>query len=376
MNLKKIFFPTLFILLGSAGCFSQSYPAFYYHDIEIDSTDTNKLFLQIDNANFFKNNEYFGDIAEGYSLLGFRLTPKFTYIPNKNIKLSAGTQVLSYYGRENEIEAALLLSFQYQFHQNISLTLGNIDGTLNHRLIEPLFDYERYLNKNIENGIQFLWNSERIFADLWLHWEQQIFQDDPFQEKFNLGLSADYTIFEQQDYSISIPFQNLIRHEGGQINSNNEEPLVTIFNNATGLSLKRHFTEKFIHSLKFSTYVANYQDLSPNKQQMFIDGTASYTTIELYNNHFNFLVGYWYGKQFVAPLGNPLFETYSRTKFFVEEPVRQLLTAKLNYHKNIYNGIYMDVRFEPYFDLINGYLEYNFGLVIIFKESFFLKNMK
>lgn len=376
MNFKRIIVFTLFLLFGSTISFSQSYPPFYYHDIKIDSADTKKLLLQIDNTNFFKNNEYFGDIAEGYTLLGFHLTPRITYIPNKNIKLTAGTQILSYYGRKNEIEAALLLSFQYQFHKNISLTLGNINGTLNHRLIEPLFDYERYLNNNIENGIQFLWNSDHIFADLWIHWEQQIFQDDPFQEKFNVGLSANYKILEQEDYSISIPFQNLIRHEGGQINSTNEDPLITIFNNATGLSFKKYSAEKLIHTLKFSTYFASYQDLSPTKQQMYIDGTASYTTLELFNNRFDFLVGYWYGKQFVAPLGNPLFETYSRTKFFVEEPVRQLLTAKINYHNKIYNGIFLDLRFEPYFDLINGYFEYNYGLVIIFKESFFLKNMK
>ncbi|HSH52742.1 MAG TPA: hypothetical protein VK982_13540 [Bacteroidales bacterium] len=375
MNVKQVFLLFIFLSLASALCYPQSYPPFYFHDQKIDSAKSNKLFLQIDNTTFFKNNEYFGDIAKGYTLLGFHLTPQIVYQPNENSELRFGTQLLSYYGREDEMEVSLLLSFQYQLHKNLSLTLGNIKGTLNHRLIEPLFDYERFFTHNIESGIQFLWQSEKIFADLWLDWEQQIFYDDLFQEKFNVGLSVDYTIFAKNNYSLSIPFQNLIRHLGGQIN-NNEEPLVTIFNNATGFTLTKKFSGKILHHIQLSSYLVNYQDLSPNKQQMFIDGTGSYTTLEILNNRFNFLTGYWYGKQFIAPLGNPLYETYSRTNIFVEEPVRQLIIAKINYHQNIFNGINLDVRFEPYFDLLNGNFEYNYGLVIIFKENFFLKEIK
>lgn len=375
MNRKQVFLLFIFISLALAQCYSQSYPSFYFFRQEIDSMKSNKLILQIDNTNFFKNNEYFGDIVKGYTLLGFHLTPQIIYLPNEKTKLRFGTQLLSYYGREDEMKVSLILSFQYQFHKNLGLTLGNINGTLNHRLIEPLFDYERILTHNIENGIQFSWNSEKLFADLWLDWEQQIFYNDPFQEKFNVGFSLDYKIFTKNDYSLSVPFQNLIRHQGGQINSNNE-PLVTIFNNATGLKVKKEFSGKFVHQFQLSSYIVNYQDLSPNKQQMFIDGTGSYTTLEILNNRFNFLTGYWYGKQFIAPLGNPLYETYSRTNIFVEEPVRQLIIAKINYHQNIFNGINLDMRFEPYFDLLNGNFEYNYGLVIIFKENFFLKNIK
>jgi hypothetical protein len=376
MSLKQCFLISIIAFLSSSSCFPQSNPSFYLNNQAIDSAKSNQLFLEINNANFFKNNEYFGSIAKGYTLLGFHFTPRIIYYPNDKIKLSAGSQILSYYGREDEMEISLLLSFQYQFHKNISLTLGNINGSLNHRLIEPLYDYERFLTNNIENGIQFLWQSEKLFGDLWIDWEQQIFHDDPFQEKFNLGLSMDYKIFDKNNYTVSIPFQNIIRHEGGQINSNNEKPLVTIFNNATGFSLIKNYPERFINRIKLSTYITNYQDLSPKKQQMFIDGTASYTILEIFNNRFNFLAGYWYGKQFIAPLGNPLYETYSRTNIFVEEPVRQLLIAKINYHQNIFNGINIDVRFEPYFDLLNGYFEYNFGLVIVFKEDFFLKDVK
>lgn len=375
MNAKQVFLLFFIFSLSTAQCFSQSYSSFYLNNQEIDSSKTNKLFLQINNTNFFKNNEYFGNIAKGYTLLGFHLTPQITYQPNEKTNIRLGTHLLNYYGREDEIDVSLLFSFQYQFHKNISLTLGNIKGTLNHRLIEPLFDYERFLTHNTETGIQFLWQSEKLFGDLWLDWEQQIFHNDPYQEKFNVGLSMDYRIFKQNKFSISIPFQNIIRHHGGQINSN-DDPLVTIFNNATGLTFKNEYPGKFLYQIRLSAYFVNYQDLSPTKQQMFIDGTGSYTTLEAFNKRFHFLAGYWSGKQFIAPLGNPLYETYSRTNLFIEEPVRQLLMAKISYHHNVYNNIFLDVRFEPYYDILNKHFEYFYGLVIVFKEDFFLKKIK
>ena len=144
---------------------------FYFKEYQINPLDTNKLFLEINNNNFIKNNEYFGDIVEGYTLLGFNITPKFVYYPSSRIKLTTGGNFLSYYGRENEVNASLLLSFQYKLLNKLDFVLGNIYGTVNHKLIDPLFDFERFLTHNTENGVQFIWNSDKIFADLWLDWE-------------------------------------------------------------------------------------------------------------------------------------------------------------------------------------------------------------
>ena len=371
----RIYYIFLFIIL-SGHCFSQSGYSYYIQDYEINPSDSGKLFFEIDNVNFIKNNEYFGPVAEGYTLLGFNLSPKVQYFPNSRIKLMAGANLLSYYGRENEINASLLLSFQYKINKHFDFVLGNIYGTVNHKLIEPIFDFERFLNNNIENGIQFLWNSERVFADLWLDWEQQILQDDPFQEIFNVGLSSEFVILKKENqFTLSVPFQNIVRHEGGQINNNNEEPLTTLFNNATGLSFQKSIHRKFLHKIIISYYIVSYQDLSPNKQQMYIDGTGFYPTVEFVNNSFDFLLGYWYGNQFVAPLGNPVYETYSRTKFFVEEPVRQLVTGKLNYQKDIFKGINLGVRFETYYDILESNLEYTWGVIIVINDRFFLKNL-
>lgn len=374
MSLKKYHLIFFLFLVSFSPCNSQNVYTNYIHDYHIYDSDTNKLFLQIDNNNFIKNNEYFGTVVDGYTLLGFNLTPRLVYFPSSKVKLTAGGNFLSYDGRENELKTSLLISFQYKVNKHFDFILGNIYGTVNHRLIDPLFDFERYLKNNIENGVQFLWNSDRIFADLWLDWEQQIFQGDPFHEKFIVGLSTEFLIFQKENkYKVSVPFQNLFRHVGGQINSNHDEPLKTIFDNATGLRFTQFVNSKFIHKIELSSYLVNYQDLSPTKQQMYIDGTGSYTNLKLTNSHFDLMAGYWYGKQFIAPIGNPIYESYSRTKFFIEEPIRKILIGKLYYSKKVYSGINLSLGTEGYYDLFHNNLEYNWSFLVVINEKFFLK---
>ncbi|MDA3954039.1 MAG: hypothetical protein PF485_10345 [Bacteroidales bacterium] len=374
MNFWKYIILCYIILLSSFLSISQIDNCNYIGDTKIYSADSNKLFLQIDNNNFIKNNEYTSSVIEGFTLLGFNIAPKFIYYPSTRIKLSLGGNFLTYNARENEIEASLLFSFQYKISPKFNFVLGNIYGTVNHRLIDPLFDSERFLNKNIENGLQLIWNSDRIFTDLWLDWERQIFQDDPFHEKFNVGLSSEFLIINKENrYKLSIPFQNLVRHEGGQIDKY-KEPIVTIFNNATGLSFTKLFNDKFIHKLKISSFVVNYQDLSPLKERMYIDGTSSYSNLELINSNYNLTLGYWYGNQHIAPLGNPIYETYSRTKYYVEEPIRQLIISKLNYQKNVFKGINFGLRFDTYYDLLDSNLDYSWTVMVVFNQRFFLKD--
>jgi len=374
MASKYIFILLIFISINTCSVIAQSFDNHLLTDNKVYSSDTNKLFLEISNINYLKNNEYFGKVIEGYTLFGFNIAPKLTYSPNSKIKLSAGANLLSYYSRNDETKVSILLSFQYKLLPKLDFVLGNIYGTVNHKLIDPLFDYERYLYDNIENGIQFLWNGDRFTADLWLDWQQQIFYDDPFQEKFNVGLSSNYILVKNDNYQLSIPFQNLIRHEGGQINSNRSAPLKTIFNSAIGLSYLKTTHSKNIHNIRLSSYWVNYQDLSITKQQMFIDGEGSYSTLELFNNSIDFLLGYWYGKQFVAPSGNPLFESYSRTNIFIEEPKRSIIMGKVSYHKDIVDGLNLGFRFDSFYDIDDSNLEYFWSILIVFNDKFLLRS--
>jgi len=45
---------------------------------KIDSNDIKKLYLVVDNLNFFQNNEFASEKIKGYTLPGFRLNPKLS----------------------------------------------------------------------------------------------------------------------------------------------------------------------------------------------------------------------------------------------------------------------------------------------------------
>ena len=60
--------------------------------------DSSKLNLSIENTNFLKNNEYFGDFAQGYTLIGYFLKPKINFSPHKKLKISAGVHLQKYSG--------------------------------------------------------------------------------------------------------------------------------------------------------------------------------------------------------------------------------------------------------------------------------------
>ena len=371
--IKKFFIVSAFVLFGLSASFSQSDLSFFNRSYQISPVDSGKIFLAIDNTNFFKNNEYFGEITDGYTALGFHVTPKVEYIINPKIKIAGGVHLLKYSGRDEFTKAIPLLSIQYTPFKNLNIILGDIYGTTNHGVIEPMFEFERYLNNYIENGIQFLWDSKNIHTDLWLDWEQYILQGDPFQEQFNVGLSSQINLFKLSDkIDFSFDFQNIIRHEGGQVNKKNK-PLYTLYNNATGISLQYNVNRKYIEKIKFTPYVVNYQDLSPTKNQMYIDGTAVYTTLELLSESLGLFLGYWYSEQYITPLGNPLFESISRNKWWVDNPVREILMAKISYQKKLFYGVSLSFRVETYSDLQNGNMDYSYGFILLFTDRFLLK---
>ena len=64
----------------------------------IDSTAVGELRLHIDNLSFFKDNEWDGEMAKGYTLPGLWIQPTVSYTPLRNVQLQAGLHALLYAG--------------------------------------------------------------------------------------------------------------------------------------------------------------------------------------------------------------------------------------------------------------------------------------
>src|SRR5262249_28334361 len=136
---------------------------------------------------FGKNNEYEHTIVQGYTLFGYQFNPYLSYQISKHFRVDAGVFLQKDFGNSSYTTTAPTLSVKYQL-KDFSITFGNLDGSLNHRLIEPLYDFERVLNNRLENGLQVQVIRDDLFFDTWVDWHKMIYVNDPNQEQLTAGM--------------------------------------------------------------------------------------------------------------------------------------------------------------------------------------------
>ncbi|MFO7939525.1 MAG: hypothetical protein R6U66_07225 [Bacteroidales bacterium] len=345
--------------------FFESYP-------ELDTTE-GQVVLAVDNMNFLQNNEYFSSFAKGYTAIGFHLIPKVTYTYNKYLHFQAGANLLKFSGRNSFEESVPYLRIYYQPRPDLRIVLGNIYGTVHHNVPEPLMNPELLLTTNDESGLQFLYNKKKLHADLWVHWSKFIKEGDPFQEKFTVGFSGSYTWWNKGTSRISTPVAFMARHAGGQINKNSES-LSTIVNSS--LTLKYHTADFTGDSISFSAGVFTYEDLSPTKKQIYNDGYAFLVQGTQHYKHFQVNMGYWWAREFIAPLGHPLYASVSDYNPYTEARYRRMLTAKVAFQKSLTPDLRIAVRAESFFDLNTQTLDYLYGFYLQFNPRFFITRIR
>lgn len=124
--------------------------------------------LEIDNLNFFRNNEYAGRMIKGYTLPGFWAQTKAVYHPLRTVRLEAGFHAFVYHGAykypatayqdiarwkgdQYQTGIRLLPWFRAQamLFEQVTVVLGNIYGAANHRLPELLYNPELNLTADL-----------------------------------------------------------------------------------------------------------------------------------------------------------------------------------------------------------------------------------
>ncbi len=369
----------LLILFFIAGKAQAQSPVFRTYVPLYDSC-SKTLNLRIESSSFFKNNEYFDKFAYGYTGLGFYVKPTLEYYFTPKIKVSAGVYLLKYSGRNNFTQVIPIFSVQYKMAKSLELVMGNIYGTANHQLAEPLFRYDRYFQNHVEYGFQFLLNTAKIHSDLWLSWEHYIMVGDTAQEHLMVGSSSVFRIMhDRHGFSLSIPLQFLVAHRGGQLAPSPHKPISSIFNGLTGLKLAYRFSEK--SRITFEPQFLLYKGLNLPSQgeanaQPFKNGWGSYTTFTYQYSRLHVMAGYWYAERFISPHGEYLFQSVSEIDPDFSQAKRELLTTKVWINKTIYHSIKLEARFESYYDLMTHNLDYSYGLYIVMNESFFLTKYK
>lgn len=366
MNIKSsIKYYTITLILFT--CFSVTLKAqinndFFINDKGVDYQDTTELHFFFNNANFLRNHEFFNDFVKGYTALGFNFSTGIHYQVSEKFGISGGLHTLKYSGRDDELNLEPLFTFHYNPSEKFRILFGTIEGSVNHKLPEVMYEFERFLTDRVENGLQFLYTSKRLRADLWVDWDQFILEDDPFQEKFTIGLSANYNIIENASFFLHFPVGATGRHRGGQINAG-EENIMTIINAFAGLKTG-YKSEKFNIGFRGDCFL--YEDNSPTPKQAYIDGYGLLPQLFFESKLLTVNLGYWYGRQFISALGNPIYQSASESKVYIEKPNREMITSNVAFGKRIHRDIKLSVRAQVYYDIPDEVVDYSFGFYLLY----------
>lgn len=240
----------------SAVAFAQDLPSrIAMSDPEIRVMETGDLAFTFDHLSFFKDNEFEGEQAKGYTLPGLWIQPRLTYQPFTSLRFEAGFHAMvfdgankypcyAYHdigrwkGNQYQSGAHLLPFFRAQAQVGrVQFVFGDIFGGVNHRVMEPLMNPEVNLTQDPEMGFQLLVDLPGYWLDAWVNWQSYIFETDTHQEAFTVGLSQRLQLnASSSPVHYYIPLSILAQHRGGE-QDDTDMGVQTLVNGGVGLGL-------------------------------------------------------------------------------------------------------------------------------------------
>jgi len=342
----------------------------------LDASRSHELYLDFDALLFTKNNEYFSRIADGYTLYGFQFAPFISYYPSEKVRIDAGIYFQKDFGNNDFTTIAPIFTVKFDLGP-FQQIIGNLEGSLNHLYVEPLYDFERVLIDRLETGMQTKFIDDNTFMDLWINWETMIYERDPNLEEVSGGISF-FRDMHWGPHQLRIPLQFIAYHKGGQIDFN-PSPILTLWNSAAGISYTYHFPEgSWIRSIKSDNYYLYYENITPSHRLAFDDGDGWYANLSITTSiDLELMASYWLGNEFITIKGGQLFPSVSSAVHHEghAEPKRELLILRLMHNLHIDRDIKFSARFEPYYDLVQTKWEYSWGFYLNYYPSFFLSKI-
>ncbi len=360
---------------------------------EISESDSNRLFLKFANSNFVKDNEYFNNIVEGYTLIGYWLTTRLEYHPSPRSSVEGGIHLLKFAGRDNYFKVLPVFTFSQQITPGIQIVLGTLKSAGNHNMPEPLLDPERFYFDQVEDGVQFLFKTKRFNSDVWLSWDNFIWYGDSGQERLTFGASAEYEIFKNSEFRLSLPLHTIFTHRGGQINRP-KQSIETIMNLGSGIYLDYKNDGNLFRGFRFRPEFFLYGKLTSDPLKVYNgswvsdprtsagwaeyptinNGWAVYPNILFFEGPFLLKLSYWYSDKFYGPKGEAIYQSVSTVTPGYVENNRSLAIGKLGYSKHLGKSILLTTGFEGYYDTNEKIFDYNISINICFNQKFLLHN--
>lgn len=334
-----------------------------------DSTRNGQLLLNVVSQNFFRNDEYFGDYIEGYTLPGYTLEPSLVYYPTADFSLRAGISLVQYAGTEKYSRIVPVVAADWRFAPDADLIVGCLRANSAHRLPEQLLDEELQLTSPVEMGVQCVWTRPHLDADIWLNWQQFIELGDTIPERFMAGVRMTFSA-GRPDARLRFEFPTAItvQHIGGQI-SDYDEPMQSMANGTAGVVLTSGGSG-LVSRWHVGLHAMFYHELTDKKQRPFADGYAICPEAGLTVGCFEAAVGFWHAHDFYACNGNPLFMSVSSYRPELYRPDRNMLTAQADLVRTIARDLRFSLGAKLYYDTDRNQTEYYYGLALVFTPTF------
>lgn len=333
-----------------------------------DST-ASALWFDIDATTFFRDAEFFLPYTKGYTACGFRLSPSLRYEINDRAFIRGGVMLTGIAGTDGIWKAEPILTIGYRPFQWLQLNMGTIEGSLSHKMGEPLYNRERWVYDYKEDGIQILTHTRHWESDTWLDWEHFLEPWTPDQESFSLG-TRQVLKWGNKHLHIELPLCFLGAHRGGQF-STLDTCIETIFNGSAGLTLG-YKSERFDLYAHTPVYFYKKATAAPERHLPFDDGWGFYPQITSRLNlkivEIHIGLGYWYGHQFIASRGSHLFQSTSWFDPDFSQAERHLTTVDIGLSHE-YKGLNVDLNAQFYYDPDHKKLDLGVGLIMGFKTA-------
>jgi len=356
-------------VLSAASAYGQLNNRVFEDRMAIEPADSGKLFLGVNALGYFKNNEYKRTIIEGYTLFGYQFQPFLSYNVLPNLRIDAGAFLQKDFGNDSYSTAAPIFSIKWS-KKDFAVIFGNLEGSLNHRLVEPLYDFERVLNHRLETGVQLLIQRDGFFADAWFDWRYMQYWNDPKQEEFVGGLSLQKRVLKWSSGELEIPLQVVARHQGGQLDMSGL-PVQTVVNTAAGLLITQR-SEGFLKEYKLSGYYLYDKDLN-NTRQPYLDGDGIYFNGSVKTNFgLEVMASYWRGREFLSIQGGQVYPSVSPQDGVTLQPSPNLMIMRFLYNYKVSDELTLSLRYEPYYDLSFETFQYSYGFYLNYRARYFL----
>lgn len=311
---------------------------------------------------FFKNNEYFGDFVKGYTLTGYHLQPEFSYSPNRKLKVQALWDVLKYHGYDKFSKNKPYFRIVFQPTESFRIICGYLDGNVRHGLIEPIYDPERYLTAEMENGLQINLSRPHYGGELWLNWEKMILWGDPWQERLVVGHLSKFHVADRERFRADVLGEFLVAHRGGQIDSCDGQ-VQSLSNAAVGMDF--HWIGRgggCFRQLSVRAMAVGYHAIDETPDLPWTDGCGTFVKAHLRLADFGLTAGHWFGYQFANFRGDLLYTGWAI------DPANNRAHRYMTFFGGYYSKRYFDDTFilragvDAWYDLAVGNVEYSYML--------------